>query len=431
MMNRNFLLVAATAALLGACKKELDSPPERTIPVGSVLTIKQLKTMYTTGLISFGDTDQLSIYGVVTSDETDGNFYKNISIQDSTGGITLRLVNSGGLYIGDRIRVYLPGTTLDKYHGLMQLGNVNVDNNVIKQEALVTVAPLVRTIDQLTPAALDTIQSMLIQLNDVEFSLADVIGGTWADAVNQTTGSHFLENCALQQVEMRTSGYASYAGQALPTGKGSIMCIAGVYDGSVQMSNRRMSDVHMDGTRCPGQELPTLCDPVASVNESFTSTVANVNIALSCWNNQAQTGSRFWRGYSQTSDMCAQATAFGSSNGTDVAWLITPPTTYTPGMTLSFRSQRGFGVASHDPFALFISTNYDISNLSSANWSAVPCTYATPSTSDQVWVPSGSIDLSTVLPAGYSGNFVIGFRYTGSGPSGNTTNFRIDDVVIQ
>ena len=62
---------------------------------------------------------------------------------------------------------------------------------------------------------------------------------------------------------------------------------------------------------------------------------------------------------------------------------------------------------------------------------AVPSTYATPSTADQVWVNSGTIDLSTVLPAGYTGSFVVGFRYTGSDPNGNTTNFRVDDVVIQ
>ncbi len=106
-------------------------------------------------------------------------------------------------------------------------------------------------------------------------------------------------------------------------------------------------------------------------------------------------------------------------------------TNYTPGMALSFRTQRGFGVPSHDPFALFISTDYNIANLGSANWVAVPSTYATPSTADQVWVNSGAIDLSTVLPVGYSGSFVIGFRYTGSDPNGNTTNFRVDDVVIQ
>ncbi len=110
------------------------------------------------------------MYVTVTADETDGNFYKNIYAQDSTGGICLRLLSSGGLYIGDRIRIYLPGTVLSPYNGLMQLDSVNVDNNTVKQATLVPVAPLVLTIHQLTTAGLDTIQSMLVRLNDVEFA---------------------------------------------------------------------------------------------------------------------------------------------------------------------------------------------------------------------------------------------------------------------
>ncbi len=430
MNLRNILLLSAIATFAWSCDKDLDTPPERTLPTGSVLTVAELKALWTGTPVRF-DTD-MSVYAIVTADENDGNFYKNISVQDRTGGITLRLLNSGGLYMGDSIRIYLPGTVLSPYNGLMQLDSVNVDNNVVKQATMRHVEPLVVTIADLTPAALDTLQSRLIQLNDVEFTLTDACNGvTWADAANQQTGERYIEDCTLQQVMVRTSGYANYAGQALPTGKGSIQCIAGIYGSTIQLSNRGMATVQMNGARCSGQECPTLCAPGTSVTESFTSTTANVNIGLPCWLNQAQTGSRFWRGYLQSGDLCAQATAFGSSNGSDVSWLITPPTTYTTGMTLSFRSQRGFGVASHDPFALFISTNYDISNLATANWAPVPCTYATPSTADQTWVPSGNIDLSTVLPVGYTGSFVIGFRYTGSDPNGNTTNFRIDDVVIQ
>lgn len=87
----------------------------------------------------------------------------------------------------------------------------------------------------------------------------------------------------------------------------------------------------------------------------------------------------------------------------------TPVVNYVPGMALTFRSQRGFGVAGHDALACFISTDYNIANLSSANWTALPAALATASTPDQQWVPSGSVDLGASLPAGYSGPFVVGF----------------------
>ena len=130
-MNVKTIFMMLALVMLGVgCKKEYDSPPLRTLPVGSVITIAQLKAMYTNAPVHF-DT-AVSVYAVVTSDENDGNFYKNISVQDQTGGITLRLLNSGGLYVGDSVRLYLPGTVLSPYNNLMQLDSVDVDNNVVK-----------------------------------------------------------------------------------------------------------------------------------------------------------------------------------------------------------------------------------------------------------------------------------------------------------
>ena len=423
MNLRNFFLLSAIATLAWSCEKDLDTPPKRTLPTGDVLTVAELRALYTGTTKRFsGDT---SVYAVVTADEQNGNLYKNIYIQDHTGAIVLRLLNSGGLYQGDSIRVYLPGTVLSSYAGMLQIDSVDVDNNVVKQATLVNKAPEVVTLSQITPA----MQGRLVKIENVEFPVSE-LGQTYADAAGQQTVNRTLTDCSNTLI-VRTSGYANFAGQALPIGNGSIVGVLGQFNSDMQLFIRNLNEVQLNdiGARC--EPLPVLCDAGTSVSQDFAAATANVNIGFTCWNNQAQTGSRFWRGYLQTSDMCAQATAFGSSNATDVSWLITPPTTYTPGMTLSFRSQRGFGVASHDPFALFISTDYNIANIATANWVNVPCTYATPSTADQVWVNSGNIDLSTVLPSGYTGSFVIGFRYIGSDPNGQTTNFRIDDVVIQ
>jgi hypothetical protein len=429
MNVRTILIAASVAVVFAGCKKEFDSPPLRTIPVGSVLTIAQLKALYTTERVRFAGTEK-SVYAVVTSDENDGNFYKNITVQDATGGITLRLLNSGGLYVGDSVRIYLPGTVLAPYNGLMQLDSVDVDNNIVKQATQVQVTPRVATIAEIE-ANVVAWQSTLVKLENVEFTVEDATNGTWADAVNQQTGERYLADCDGNTIMVRTSGYASYAGQPLPQGNGSIVCVVGLFGSTIQLGNRSLPEVQLTSPdRC--DPLPTLCPAVGSVQQDFATTVDNVNITnLACWNNIPQVGSRYWRGEDLSGNLTAQATAFASTNASDVTWLISPPVNFTPGMSLSFRSQRGFGVAAHDPFALRISTNFNLSNLATANWVAVPCAYATPATADQVWVNSGSIDLSTVLPAGYTGSFVIGFRYTGSGANSQTTNFRIDDVVIQ
>ncbi|MCB9178367.1 MAG: hypothetical protein H6590_02955 [Flavobacteriales bacterium] len=252
---RTAVLALGLAVLAVACKKEFDTPPERFLPVGSVMTIAELKALYTGTRVHFPESK--SVYAVVTADEVDGNFYKNISVEDHTGGLTLRLLNSGGLYIGDSIRIYLPGTVLAPYNGLMQLDSVDVDNNTVKQATGVIVEPLDVTTSQLTLQAMDTLQSRLIRVNDVEFE--DPCGQTWANASAQTVGERFIRGCTGSSVMVRTSGYASYAGQPLPLGKGSIVCVAGIFGTTIQLSNRNMAGVQMNGTRCDGSTPANTC----------------------------------------------------------------------------------------------------------------------------------------------------------------------------
>lgn len=424
LMNfRTAVLTLAVAVVAVACKKEFDTPPERTLPTGEVLTVAQLRGLFTGTPKHFGGDS--SVYAVVTADEQNGNLYKNIYIQDHTGAIVMRLLNSGGLYQGDSIRIYLPGTVLSSYAGMLQLDSVDVDNNVVKQATLVNKTPETVTLDQITPA----MQGRLVRIEGVEFPVSE-IGQTYADAVNQATVNRTLTDCT-NEVIVRTSGYANFAGQALPSGSGTFTGVIGQFNSDMQLFIRDVNEVALFDNAARCEPLPELCPAAANVNENFSAAADNVNIAFNCWINTAQVGTRVWRGEDLSGDLSAQATAFGSGNSSDVAWLITPVVNHTPGMTLSFRSQRGFGDAGHDGLSVFVSTNYNIANLATANWVSVPAALAISGTPDQQWVPSGNVDLSTVLPAGYTGPFVVGFKYTGSDTNNQNTNIRIDDVVIQ
>ena len=73
-----------------------------------------------------------SIYGNITCEETNGNFYKEAYIQDLSGAIKLKLDASGGLYIGDSVRVSLNGITMSEYGDLIQLDNISVDEQIVK-----------------------------------------------------------------------------------------------------------------------------------------------------------------------------------------------------------------------------------------------------------------------------------------------------------
>lgn len=409
VMNlRTAVLVLAVAVVAVACKKEFDSPPKRTLPEGSVMTIAELKALFTGTPVHFPE--DKSVYAVVTADENDGNFYKNISVQDHTGGITLRLLNSGGLYIGDSIRIYLPGTVLSPYNNLMQLDSVDVDNNVVKQATLVHVEPLDVNITDLTVDALDTLQSRLIRLNDVEFTTADAAGGTWANAVSQTTGERYVEDCDLNSVMVRTSGYSNYAGQALPTGRGSIVCIAGIFGSTIQLSNRSMAGVNMNGPRCPGQELPF-----------FIKNFEDQSISSGGWTQQNVSGNIPWYSDAFSSFNFGRITNFiGGANQPCETWFISPAVNITGAAApkLSFRTACNYN---GDPLEVLVSTDYVDGLPSTATWTPLSVTLS-PGT--WTWTPSGDIDISAYSSA----NFRFAFKYVGTGSAGK--NYELDDIKI-
>ena len=125
------LSVFLVIAVVG-CKKEYENPPLESIPETGTITIDELRTMQATTGGTFRIEDEISVHGVVTMDEGDGNIYKNFYMQDATGAINVRINSGGGVYEGDSIRIYLNGTTIGQYNGLLQLDSVHVDNNIVK-----------------------------------------------------------------------------------------------------------------------------------------------------------------------------------------------------------------------------------------------------------------------------------------------------------
>ena len=106
---------------------------------------------------------------------------------------------------------------MSEYGELIQLENVDVDQQVVKIATEKFIDPYEATISQLS---LSEDQSRLVKLNDVEFS---ELGLTYADAVNLSTGSRLLSDCNGNTVSVRTSGYANFADDTLPSGNGSII----------------------------------------------------------------------------------------------------------------------------------------------------------------------------------------------------------------
>lgn len=425
------LVIAALVA--GGCEREFDEPPPRVVPVGNVLNIEELKSLYQGQRVRF-DT-AYSVYAVVVADEQSGNLFRNIHVQDNTGAIVLRLNTPGGLYEGDSVRIFLPGTVLNSFQNMMQLDSVDVDINIVKQATQVHVEPKSVTIAEVT----SELQGQLIRVEGVEFTESD-LGRTFANAETQQTENRTITDCDGNTLLVRTSGFANFAGATVPEGNGSIVAVLGQFNNDLQLFIRRLPEVVMEDPRCTGGgsgggECEYDVNPVAQVAQNFDDvTNDNTDYANPNWQNINVEGSRRWRGRIFQNDKYLRATGFigqGAEVPPTEMWLITPPVIASQAPTLTFRSAQAFW--SHDedvPFQVLISHDYDGCDTEEATWTEITnLNRPTQSNSNYQWVPSGNVPLTQYLPQGYQGTYHIAFKYYSVGTQ--TTTIDIDDINIQ
>ena len=404
MLNRKLIssIAIAAVAITSSCKKEFDSPPLKEIPTGNIITIDSLKSMYTGTPVKF--TEDVSLYAVVTADETSGNIYKNVYIQDNTDAINMRLLVSGGLYQGDSIRINLNGTVFSQYQGVYQLDSVDVDNNIVKQKTGVIIAPEVTTINMLN----SSMQSKMIQLNDVQFVNGD-LSYTYADAVNLQSANRMLEDCDGNSVIVRTSGYASFASQPIPQGKGTFIGILGEYNGVMQLYIRKFSEVQLNNGRCTG----------TYVNKDFE----DLSITSGGWTQQYPLASIAWTASSFNGDNFAKISNYnGSTNTACESWYISPAMDMSAAVNpvLTFISASNYTGSN---IQVLVSTDFNGTGLvSSATWTALTPTLSSGS---WTWTNSGPVSLASYI----GGTVYIAFKYTGSNSDGKT--WEIDDILVK
>jgi hypothetical protein len=424
MSKRNKIQISLIGAfsigmlVLSSCERKYDNPPVTEIPVGNIIDIATLKGMYSGLDISIQE--DYSLYATVTADESTGNFYKEAYVQDGTGAIKLRLVSAGGLYIGDSIRVYLKGTRLSNFNGLLQIDSVDVDKNVIKQAVGKYVEPTVYGLDQISAG----LQSQLVRIENVEF-VAGELGTTWANAITQFSVNHNVTDCNGNTRLLRTSGYSNFAGEVIPNGNGYLTAIVGVFNSDVQLYIRTPNEVVFTGERCTGGG-PVTCNPLIALSESFSNHTTNGTVSDFCWFTSSTSGTPQWFIEDISGNKSAVASLSGTSNsGSQNMWMVSPEITYASSNTLSFKS--AVLNYNHDGLQVYVLTNYSGDPNSATQTLISSATLAGNGTGNNVFVGSGTIPLSTF---GISGSYRIAFKYTGNPGSGQTSTYKIDDVVI-
>ncbi len=407
-----FILIVALP-LLNSCKKKYDLPPKNaglansgSITIDSI--IKKFQAYYLSGNPTsyFKFSDNINVTCTVTADEVSGNIYKTVFVQDATGAMEIKLINAGGLYVGDLIRINLNGIVLDDYAKMIQLDSVDIEKSVVKISSGHIVTPTKVTMDQLsslTTFSLSTFQSRLVLLDSVEF---DVFSKDkfYSDQVYKTNIERTVINSAGNKLIVRTSGYCNFAGSRTPCGKGQLTAIVSQYNNTIQLTIRDVAEVKLTGGICP----------------YLAKNYEDQNI-FGGWTPYTVSGNNNWTvgtnggNYANISNY--------PSNGAGESWLISPPMNLSGAINpvFSFKSAYNYGPASPLQLSVHGSTNYVSGSPASATWTALNPVL---SPGGWAWSSSGNISLSAYkLP-----NVHVAFKYLTAAVSGST--WEVDDITV-
>ena len=261
------LIVVITLFNLSGClKDDFDNPPTNIpeIKDEQIITFDQLLEKLTPGKITNIQEDKY-LEALVAADDQSGNIFKILVLKDMRGekGLSMSIDENElhALYpVGQVVYVHLKDLAIGNFEGLPTLG-VNSGNTVgripaslvrsllIKSGRTAPVEPLKIKFSELNSSH----YSRLIQLEGMQFETATATT-TYADATADPPLSvnHNLTDCDENKIILRNSGFASFAGQTVPQGNGSIIAVYSYYRSAPQLLIRNVTDINFDQERCGG-----------------------------------------------------------------------------------------------------------------------------------------------------------------------------------
>jgi len=174
-------------------------------------------------------------------------------------------------------------------------------------------------------------------------------------------------------------------------------------------------------------DLPVLKVPFYS--ETFNDVQHNTTLNLTGWTNYAESGTILWKERVFSNNGYAEFNTYGSGNASNIGWLISRAYDLAgyENVKFSFQSAQNFVSDDANKLQVYVSTDYDGTNVTAATWNEVSCNVANKNTAGYTFIPSGEIDLNA-----YEGQTIyIAFKVTGSGTNTNLDGlFQVDNLFI-
>ncbi len=384
----------------------------------TVFSIYDLKQMYDGDTTVLADT--VVIEGTVISDDNNGNFYKIIYLQDSTGGIAIQIDMTGlsKLYpVGQKIAIKCGGLYLGEDGGMKKLGSMYkdgetyqfgriqgipvVDNHLFKMTGGLPIVPKVVKIQDLASLHYCT----LIKIENSQFATSSLKETYAHPSLNALGRGHYIQDYDNNKILLYSSSYSSFAGDTLPEGSGNIVGVYAIYGADKQLYIRDIKDVEFNNLR------------MTNIYKDFE----DGSIYSGGWFTRIVKGTLDWKLGTIGGKYVMMSNYVGGKNYESEVWFISPATEVAAlgAKTLSFRNAYKYSGA---PLELMISNNYSgEGDPNLAQWTKVPFTI---SAGNFAWANSGTIDLSA-----YTGTIHVAFKYTGATTNGST--WEVDDIKIK
>ena len=445
-MKLNRQLIIALVALIGltfaSCEREYDAPllTEPTVEIGDegIITIAKYKEMFTSvpeeGKIIEED---FAIRAVVVGNDISGNIYKQIYVEDATGGLSIGIDqnNIANDYpVGQEVVIKLQGLAATSYGGVIQLGmnnnnpkNTRIPYEIAKKHLLKNqwpdakkAMPKVTTMSSITDAMIGT----LIQLEGVYFEKGGELN--YADQ-EMNAVNRILRDKSGKSLYVRNSKYATFANDKLPKGNGTVVAILSKFGSDYQLFLRSADDCFGFSGKEPetsgGTDTPTPDQPSTGAviySEEFAKDLGKMTpISVA--------GTQTWRVNTAYKNANMSGFADGKSNANE-DWLVSPAFDLTAAKSFSISFEhtinKGNVANMKSEQTLWASDNYS-GDVKSATWTQVTIT-TYPTGTDWNYVKSGAIN----LPASLLGkaNVVFAFKYLATDAS--SANWQIRALKV-
>lgn len=265
--------------LLVSCEREYNAPP-LTEPnytgANANITIAKLKSMYKSITAPTLIDVEYVVKGVIIGNDVSGNIYKQLYIQDETGGINLG-IDQNSIYteyrVGQEVFVHLKGLYMVMYGEQLQIGFDKTQANRIPWEIFnfhtfknkwpkaENAEPTTISLSKLEESNVNR----LVKLENVYF----VDGGKVPFSTADATTNRILKDGNGNSIIVRNSNYANFAATQLPEGAGTVIGVLSKFRADWQLLLRSVDDCQNFGQPIPGGTTPPDDNIKTYYSESF------------------------------------------------------------------------------------------------------------------------------------------------------------------